>query len=256
MGYSIKTQLSIPAEASLYILLQRTAYQSAILKRLLRRFPGPISLAYARLEAALRRNAIVPRFQRGILRDFRSIEAALPPTVANVLDIGCGLAAIDVLISRHFSKPSPPSLFLADFEETNTSLDYSFGISHSRYNSFVVARELLLDNGIPLETLHMISPEEIGRNRDLPCFDLVISTLAWGFHFPVESYSQAVSDVMADGGRLILDIRTNTVGIEQLGRYFHVAQILEKNESRQRVLAIRQPSSRPNVEVTTSGRTA
>jgi SAM-dependent methyltransferase len=235
---SMNNDLSVPSSASLYILLQRTAYQSTFLARLLRHLPGPISLAYASVEARVRRNVIVSRFQRGIHRDFRSIESALPPVTANILDIGCGLAALDVLLYHYFSNPSPPDLYLAGFEETSYRLDYRFGQSPSRYNSFNVARELLINNGIPPQACHFINPDEIIQAHDLPRFNLVISTLAWGFHFPVDTYAEAVSKVVAEEGRIILDLRRDTDGIEQLEKVFRVAKIIEENETRQRVLAI------------------
>lgn len=230
--------LSVPTSASLFILLQRTAYQSPFLARLLRHLPGPISLAYASIEARVRGNIIVGRFQRGIHRDFRSMESALPPEADNILDIGCGLAAIDVLLYRYFSNPSPPDLYLADFEETSYRLDYRFGQSPARYNSLNVARELLVNNGIPPHASHFINPDQIVRAHDLPRFNLVISTLAWGFHFPVDTYAPAVSKLIAEEGRIILDIRRDSDGIEQLEKLFQVDHIIEENETRQRVLAI------------------
>jgi hypothetical protein len=230
--------LSVPKSASLFIILQRTAYQTPFLARLLRRFPGPISLAYATIEARVRYVNIIDRFQRSIHRDFRSIESALPPAATNILDIGCGLAAIDVFLYRHYIIPSQPDLYLADFDETSKRIDYSYGRSPTRYNSLQIAREMLLDNDVPSQAIHFINPEDIVRAQDLPRFNLVISTLAWGFHFPVDAYAQAVFNLMADGGSLILDIRKGTDGIGQLEKLFRVTQIIEESETRQRVLAI------------------
>jgi SAM-dependent methyltransferase len=231
-------ELFVPSTASVFILLQRTAYQSTFLARLLRHLPGPMSLAYANVEARVRRNTIVSRFKRSIRRDFKSIESALPPAAANILDIGCGLAAIDVLLYRYFSNPSPPNLYLADFEETSNRINYRFGQSPSRYNSLNIAKELLVKNGIPPQTAHFINPEQIIRLHDLPRFNLVISTLAWGFHFPVDTYAQAISKLIAAEGRIILDINKDSDGINQLEKIFRVSKIIEENETRQRVLAI------------------
>jgi SAM-dependent methyltransferase len=206
---------------------------------MLRLLPGRVSLAYARLEASLRRKSIASRFRRGIHRDFRSIAPFLPDTASAILDVGCGLAAIDVLLSRHYSAPAAPALYLADFEETSHRIDYDFGRSHAHYNSMVAARELLTANGVSPETMHFISPDEIARRENLPRFQLVISTLAWGFHFPIEVYAEAVLRVMAAEGRLILDVRVGTDGLARLEGLFPVIRVIEENEVRQRVLATR-----------------
>jgi SAM-dependent methyltransferase len=233
----VNYELSIPGSASFYILLQRTAYQSPLLRRVLRRIPGRVSLFCARIEAAARRRSIAARFERGIQRDFRSILPSLLETAGAILDVGCGLGAIDVLLSRHYSEAAAPSLYLADFGDTATRIDYRFGPSHAHYNSFEVARGLLLKNGVPAESLHFISPKDIARPEYGSRFDLVISTLAWGFHFPVETYAEAVSAAMADGARLILDVRVGTNGIDQLRKWFSSVDMIEESEVRRRVVA-------------------
>ncbi len=235
----MNAELAIPRSAGLFILLQRTAYQSPLLTRLLRRVPGRASLAYARLEAAVRRTRIEDRYRRGIQRDFRSMAPSLPSAAQAILDIGCGLAGIDILFSRHFAVPSPPHLYLADFEDTDPRLRYDFGPSHAHYNSLSLARDFLLLNDVPPETIHLLHPDEIARTDGSPGFDLVISTLAWGFHFPVETYADAVSKRLTDQGRLILDVRVGTSGVEALRKTFPRVQVIEENEVRQRVLAAR-----------------
>jgi hypothetical protein len=235
----VEAELSIPRPAGLYILLQRTAYQSPLLARLLRRAPGRASLAYARLEAAVRRSRIEDRYRRGIQRDFRSIAPSLPSSAQAILDIGCGLAGIDILLSRHFAAPSPPDLYLSDFEHTDSRILYDFGPAHAHYNSLTLAQQFLLLNDVPPETIRMLHPDEIAGTDDGRRFDLVISTLAWGFHFPVETYADAISSRMTEQGRLILDVRVGTNGVEALRKTFPRVQVIEENETRRRVLAAR-----------------
>jgi hypothetical protein len=66
-----------------------------------------------------------------------------------------------------------------------------------------------------------------------------MSTLAWGFHFPVETYADAVSRKLTDSGRLILDVRVGTNGVEALRQVFPQVQVIKENEVRRRVLAAR-----------------
>ena len=231
--------LTVPPSASFYILLQRTDNQSVALSRLLRRVPGRFSLAFAQIEALVRRKHIASRFVRGIRRDFNSIAGVLPKHVNAILDVGCGLAAIDILLSRHYTDYDPVQLYLADFGDTSSRIEYGFGRHPSRYNSLSVANELLVSNHIPPKTIHFISPDDIARDDSLPPLQVVISTLAWGFHFPVETYAQVISSAMAPEGRLILDVRTGTDGIDRLRDYFLVVELIEETEKWRRVVARR-----------------
>ncbi len=117
---------------------------------------------------------------------------------------------------------------------------YGFGYAPAVYNSFTVTREFLVANGVPPGSLHLIDPQSLFEPVDYPRFSLVISTLAWGYHFPVEVYARAVRALMADEGRLILDIRTGTDGVDQLQVCFRVMAVVESSSVRQRVVAVRR----------------
>jgi len=165
------------------------------------------------------------------------MEPWLPPAASRILDIGCGLAAIDILLYRRYSAAAAPDLYLADYDTTTARVHYGFGSSPAVYNSLTVAHDLLLGNGVGADSIHFIRPEDISQSKQLPRFSLVISTLAWGFHFPVDVYAQAVSNVMEDEAKLIIDIRAGTDGIEQLKRCFTLSGVIEQNDVRVRAVA-------------------
>jgi len=45
---------------------------------------------------------------------------------------------------------------------------------------------------------------------------LVISTLSWGFHYPISTYIKSVFNLLNDKGLLILDLRKGETSNEEL----------------------------------------
>ena len=55
--------------------------------------------------------------------------------------------------------------------------------------------------------------------------DFVISTISWGFHFPVSTYLKSVANVLSENGILIIDIRKDTGGENELKTEFQIEPI-------------------------------
>lgn len=175
---------------------------------------------------------------RGCFDAFGNQEA-LPLDASLILDIGCGAAGIDILLYRHYARHNPPQIYLADLSETSPVIRYDFSSSPAIYNSLEVARSLLSMNGIPMGLIHIISPQQLALLDIAGKFNLVISTIAWGFHFPVPTYLDTVYRPLAHSGRLIMDIRSGTDGIDHLRTTFRSVDILSQNETKSRVVTIK-----------------
>jgi len=67
--------------------------------------------------------------------------------------------------------------------------------------------------------------------------DVVVSILAWGFHFPISTYLPAVYQALKPGGILIVDIRKGTNGLEELATKFNSTHIITSAARYDRVLA-------------------
>lgn len=161
--------------------------------------------------------------------DLDSIGTHLPEKADSVLDIGCGVAGIDVLFSEYYRQPQ---LFLLD----KTELDrvwYGFQSTGAFYNSLDVAKFMLTENGIPESNVHLVEAQDdfsINTPEHIR-FDLVTSFISWGFHYPVETYLSEVMRVIADDGVLIVDLRYEAdMGILK-SRFNHVEKICQKNKA-------------------------
>jgi SAM-dependent methyltransferase len=184
-------ELEIPSDALPYIAMHRTHLR------------GDLARLYA----------------SDVLSDFESLMPYLPQTAAASLDIGCGMAAIDVLLWRHYANPT---IHLLD-GTGHTDVRILFHPVMSPYNSMPVARQLLERNGVPHESVVEWPPEP---QAAVPACDLVISLLSWGFHYPVSTYLPLVERCLRPGGRLILDVRKGQGGLEALSRSLRQVAII------------------------------
>lgn len=110
-----------------------------------------------------------------VQQDYAQIEKHLPEKVGSILDIGCGLAGIDVLLKRKF-----PAARLMLLDDPTGPPYYNFERGMAPYGDRAATEAFLLANGV-----HDV--EWINAGSELEA-DLVISTLAWGFHFPLDAY--------------------------------------------------------------------
>jgi hypothetical protein len=133
--------------------------------------------------------------------DFATMLPHFPERVDSIIDIGCGLAGLDVYLRRHFPKAR---IMLLDSTE---GLPYYYFEHNQRYakpyGDRAAAEALLLANGV-----HDIEWLNDGDSLEA---DLIVSTLAWGFHFPLSTYSPK--------GFCIADLRKGKEGVK--GKVIH-----------------------------------
>lgn len=234
------TQMNIPDEAVRYILFQRTAYLRFTRSFFYRRLPGSVQAAVygpaVALEAWVRGDAIKAEYWNDLRGEYASIRDFLPSSCAAILDIGCGVAGIDVFLAGAYPAAAP-RICLLDRTRTEAAVFYGFKNKGAFYNSLEVARSLLMANGVPEYSIDLV---EATDNNDINVsgkVDLVISLISWGFHYPVETYLHKAHQVLTDNGRLIIDVRKGTGGIDALRSVFARVDVIIDTSKYQRVLA-------------------
>jgi hypothetical protein len=190
-GRFILTMLTIPDTALPYIQMHRTHLH------------GDLKMLYA----------------EDIARDYAMMKPHLPANAAATLDIGCGMAGIDVFLSRHYDNPV---INLLD-GTGHTEVRILFHKRMSPYNSMPVARRLLEENGVPGDRIVEWAPDPA---LVLPPCDLVVSLFSWGFHYPVTTYLPLVERCLRPRGRVILDVRKGFGGLEVLDQRLQRVAIL------------------------------
>jgi SAM-dependent methyltransferase len=120
---------------------------------------------------------------------------------AVIIDIGSGIAVIDLLLALYLPKSK---FYLVDKEGFNFQKGVYYDKDYPEYNSWEPVKDAISATGIDHNRFVMQSPKE-----DFPTeVDCITSYLSWGWHYPKETYWQRAFDSLKVGGKLILDIRT------------------------------------------------
>lgn len=169
---------------------------------------------------------IAQLFSDDMEREFQVILPFLPKTAQTILDIGCGVAGIDVFLSRHYE--NNVNICLLDKTEIAESLTYGLKESPEFYNSLQVAKEMLELNGVNPQNILLQEATNYLIGFDGVEFNLIISLLSWGFHYPVEGYLTQVTQRL--NGVLILDIRKGSNGLPLIVDCFGSYKIIYEAE--------------------------
>ena len=159
-----------------------------------------------------------------------SISSFLPEKCNSVLDIGCGLGITNLFIFEHYKRERNIVFNLFDRSEYPDKLYFGYQEKAAFYNDLDLARNLLIDYGISQKNINAIDANKKNL-KNLSGIDIVISSIAWGFHFPISVYVDEVVRLMNQESILILDIRKGTNGLEELSKFFHCKKILEGKKS-------------------------
>lgn len=233
--------IRIPDSAVKYILFQRTIYLKSppIVQHLCRILEKalPVSLYQnlVTIEGKVRNKKIKRLYELDIQHEYNSFRHRLPESCSCVLDIGCGVAGVDVLIQRHYGKKDI-RFYLLDKTRTDRRIHYGFEKLGSFYNSLLVAREVLCLNGISADNIVLLEVNEAYEITIINEIDLIVSLLSWGYHYPVAVYLDSVYSLISNRGCVILDIRKNSDGLQRLKDRFHDVEVIQESTKYTRVV--------------------
>ncbi len=146
-----------------------------------------------------------------------------------ILDIGAGMCGIDVLLSRHYEDKAMLSLLDKNGKSPQINAGFHKNANDfSHYCDFDAAAELLAANDVKKFFFYDLSETPLNRKK----FDVVISLLSWGFHFPISTYAPIVNK----GGVIIADVRKGTDGESALAKKGAVTVIHEAQKYRRVVV--------------------
>lgn len=187
--------------------------KSPLLNRLVIRVPSRMYNLAVTLEAFLTKPRVRRLFQQDMEREYKILQPHLPDRSHAILDIGCGVAGIDVLLYQHYKEKGQISdIYLLDKTEMPKKVYYGLEQNGCYYNSLATAKEMLASNGADPKHI-FLQEDHTGHTIDFKTeFDLVISLISWGFHYPIATYLDQVYAMLKAGGILILDVRKGTEG--------------------------------------------
>ena len=232
----------IPDNALKYILFQRTDLlcitKLPFIKKIIKVLPPSYFNQIISFESTVNKKGIKKKYKEEIQKEYNIIKDYLPGNCKTVLDIGCGIAGIDVFINKHFLS-SNLQFFLLDKTQREESMYYDYNKRAAFYNSLFVAKNVLINNNINEENIHLIeatSDNDIDINQNA---DLIISLISWGFHYPVDTYLEKADKILNVKGRIILDIRKETNGLRTMNSKFQDIRIIYNARKYHRIVAIK-----------------
>jgi hypothetical protein len=152
----VQPDLIIPDACVPYIRWQRSRYSEA-------KVPDP--------------NEVKLRYAAHVAEDFAGMEPHLPARVDTILEIGCGMAAIQVFLKLAYPHAR---LELLDGDGENVVGDYR--PTSEPYNSRAHTEMLLGANGVRIDRWI-----DVGTKEHLRA-DLVLSMASLGYHYPLSTY--------------------------------------------------------------------
>ena len=175
-------------------------------------------------------------YEKDIQKDFDSIKNFLPENCGKILDIGCGIAGIDLFLSRHYK--GIPQIYLFDYDKIDEEIYYGYRKRGSVYNSLSDSMEFLAMNGVDKGKIEARNVE--GGFR-LDQYDVIISLISYGFHYPIETYLREIK--MCKAGIVILDLRKKskvldkkTLQIDLLKNNFDSVEVIADYQKHERIL--------------------
>ena len=126
------------------------------------------------------------------------------PNGSKILDIGCGVAIVDLLL---YSYVPDSKFYLLDkpgtWHDSVRPNKISYTKEHPFYHSWEPILDAIKSSNFDKDRFNLMEPED-NFPEDL---DLIISSFSWCFHYPKEIYWDKVLKSLKKGGKLYLDIR-------------------------------------------------
>lgn len=160
--------------------------------------------------------------------DLTLMRPHLPQEAGRILDIGSGLAAIDIRLHQLY-----PDAHLYLLDRTDLNVEYGMETDQAFYNSQAVAQALLRTNGVPLSQIHLLEATP-DYEIDVEDVDLALSLFSWGWHYPLGAYAEAVAGAVVPGGVLVVDVR-NREGEDLLLEAFDLEAAVAVQDGERRV---------------------
>ena len=155
------------------------------------------------------------------------IKNYLPNNPNNIMDIGCGLGIINIFLNQFYK--NKPHFYLLDKNRIDTKIKYGFNKNYESYNDLFETKNLLTNNSIDEERLHIFDVEkEIKIKNEI---DLVISLKSMGYHYPIENYLSLFKNCCTKETVFIFDMSEGYYNESLINDYFKKIKVIyrEKN---------------------------
>ena len=154
-------------------------------------------------------------------KEYNEVKPYLPKKIETVLDIGCGMAGIDVTMAQQY----PAAHYYLVDKTQNTNPVYDFQKFSEFYNDNNITEHILRENGVKNFSI-------LDKKEDIPSvnYDCIFSLYSVGFHYSLHEYIDTMS--LATDGVMLIDIRKNRGQEEILSTRFRMHTLIEREFSK------------------------
>lgn len=118
------------------------------------------------------------------LNDYIKIILKHLPPIKTVVDIGGGIGGLAILLTKMYGC----KVYILEkegFEHNKRTGGYDSVDSFAAYNTRQITQAVWINSGLKKSDLNYINVDE---PFEYPECDLTVSTLSWGFHYPLKTY--------------------------------------------------------------------
>jgi hypothetical protein len=120
---------------------------------------------------------------------------------AVILDIGSGVAVIDLLLASYLPRSK---FYLLDQEGFEFYPGIYYDVNYPKYNSWSPVVDAIQTTNLDPSRFTMIKPEDSLPEQ----VDCITSYFSYCWHYPKDTYWDLVMSSLKIGGKLVLDVRT------------------------------------------------
>ena len=159
--------------------------------------------------------------------EINTFKQFLPKTCNNIMDIGCGLGIINILLNKFYNDKT--NFYLLDKNRIDKKIKYGFSSNYESYNDLNETRRILLENNISERCLFLFDVE-----KDIQIdskIDLVISLKSMGYHYPFETYLQLLKKCCNESTIFIFDVSVDVFDEKLFKKYFKNIETIYEEKS-------------------------
>ena len=208
-----------------YFLLQRNNYLSPFQKKIRKLFGRFLFTNFfifffnstSRINSKLNKESKI---------EFNELINFLPSKINNVVDIGSGLGIINIFLEKHFTNKI--NFTLIDKNRIEKKVTYGFCTEGQFYNNFSLTADFLKNNGINMNQIKLIDSDD--KNIINNKFDLVISLLSMGYHYPINQYLSFLKKNTHINTIFIFDVAFENEEINIISQLFKNVETVKKSK--------------------------
>ena len=160
-------------------------------------------------------------------KELETFKDFLPKLAHNIMDIGCGLAIIDINLNRFYK--NNPNFYLLDKDRIDSKITYGFSSNYESYSDLKETKNILLHNDIRENNINLYDVEKkIEINAKI---DLVISLKSMGYHYPFEIYLDLFKKCCTKNTVFIFDVSEGCFDYVLFKKYFQDIDIIYEEDS-------------------------